>query len=104
MSLTGMGLEVRTSGGCFLGKKKSSRLRNSDLHSGSSSVVFGRSRLSSGSAPAGGFTSSVGIVNPNSGFSTRVPLFSLMLDEHPGRQVASRQENTCKFAALQLLP
>src|SRR5581483_3743986 len=51
MSLTGMGFDSSTRGGSFFGKKKSSRLRNRDFHSGSSKPPPGRRRFRPPSSP-----------------------------------------------------
>src|SRR5579872_4043183 len=61
MSRTGIGFEVRTSGGCFLGKKYSSKLWNRDFHNGCSSEDLSSSRCNSGSRSTGGVTSTVAI-------------------------------------------
>src|SRR5690349_15834600 len=69
MSRTGTGFEVKTRGGCFLGKKYSSTFRKSDFHKGSSKVPLGSRRSSSGpgAGAALGFISKVAIyLSPNS--------------------------------------
>src|SRR2546428_2988027 len=92
MSLTGTGLEVRTRGGCFLGKKESRRFCNSDFHSGCSQLSLGSKRFSSGPPPAPSLRSRVAILEPEiSSYTVNPSPFALTpkLDEHTAYQVAS---------------
>src|SRR6478736_9766164 len=63
MSLTGTGLDVRTSGGSFSGKKVSLKFLRRELQS-PCSVPVGISRLNSGCGACGGCGSNVAICYP----------------------------------------
>src|SRR2546422_11612617 len=95
MSLTGTGLEVRTRGGCFLGKKESRRFCNSDFHSGCSQLSLGSKRFSSGPPPAPSLRSRVAILlSAISPYAVNPSSFALTpkLDEHTAYQVARSEE------------
>src|SRR5271163_1686633 len=98
MSLTGSGFDSSLRGGSFLGKKNSSKPRESDFHSGSK-VSGASNKFSSGSLPGFGtvfgFTSVDAIVprfgypwwcSNNAIFGKCGPYYT---DEPPLQQVAS---------------
>src|SRR6266849_782404 len=89
MSLTGIGCEVRTRGGSFLGKKVSVKFWASEPQS-DFSEPWGSSRCSSGSdsASCGGLNSKVAIMLTE--FPDPGPSFwpHLLTDEQPDPQVA----------------